>query len=105
MQQQTLTEAFLVAQAIQNPAQFRREEKQKQKRKLMPDERRTEEDETECSAEKAFRNFLFCFVLFAIGIISDLSARFQTTATMCKSFAPLLRLGNILEEQMKAGVC
>ena len=57
----------------------------------MPDERRSKEDETECSAEKTFRNK----VVFVHQIISDLSTRFQTTATICKSFAPLLKLGDM----------
>ncbi|KAL0189891.1 hypothetical protein M9458_016990, partial [Cirrhinus mrigala] len=94
-----LTEASLVAQAMEIPAQFRSEERRKRKRKLMPDERRSE-DETECSAEQAFRNNVFFVAIDSI--ISDLSARFQTTATLCESFAPLLRLGNMSEEQIKA---
>lgn len=53
-----LTEASLVAQAMEIPAHFQKEEKRKRKRKHMPDEGNTE-NTTEESAEISFRNNVF----------------------------------------------
>lgn len=76
-----LTEASLVAQAMEIPAQFQGEEKRKHKRKRMPDET-TEDDNTAESTGIAFRNNLF-FVAMD-NIISASSRRFQTIAAICE---------------------
>lgn len=92
-----LSEASSVAQAMEIPAQFKMEEGRKRRRKLMPDESRDEEDQT--SAEVLFRNRVFYVAIDSI--ISDLSVRFQTTAAICESFAPLLKFGDLSEEKIK----
>lgn len=88
-----LTEASLVAQAMEIPAQFQSEGRCKRKRKHMLDET-TQEDATEESAEDAFRNNIF-------SIISNLSTRFQSIANICETFAPILKLPDMTEEQIK----
>lgn len=92
-----LSEACLVAQAMEIPAQFQGEEKQKRKRKCMPDE--SKEDETEENAATVFRNQVFFVAMDSI--ISDLGARFQTTANICETFAPIVKLADMSEEEIK----
>lgn len=92
-----LAEASLVAQTMEIPAQFESEERRKRKRKRMPDE--MTQDATEESAENAFRNNIFFIAMDSI--ISNLSARFQTTAAICETFAPILKLTDMTEEQIK----
>ncbi|KAL6475705.1 hypothetical protein MHYP_G00167450 [Metynnis hypsauchen] len=94
-----LAEASLVAQAMDVPDHFRSEERRKRKRKCMPDEMTQEDATTEDSAENAFRNNIFFVAMDSI--ISALSARFQTTANICETFAPILKLTDMTEAQIK----
>uniref|UniRef100_A0A1A8IJ03 TTF-type domain-containing protein n=2 Tax=Nothobranchius kuhntae TaxID=321403 RepID=A0A1A8IJ03_NOTKU len=64
-----LAEASLVAQAMEIPVQFKREDRRKRKRKCMPDEMMTQGDIPEESAEDAFRYNIFFVAMDAI--ISD----------------------------------
>lgn len=65
----------------------------------MPDEMTQEDSTIEDSAENAFRdNILFVTM---DSIISALSARFQTTANICETFAPILKLTDMTETQIK----
>lgn len=94
-----LAEASLVAQTMDVPDHFRTEKRRKRKRKRMPDEMTQEDATTEDSAENAFRNKIFFVVMDSI--ISALSARFQTTAKICETFAPILKLTDMTAEQIK----
>ncbi|KAL6456301.1 hypothetical protein MHYP_G00348440 [Metynnis hypsauchen] len=98
-----LAEASLVAQAMDVPDHFRSEERRKRKRKCMPDEMTQEDATTEDSAENAFRNNVFFVAMDSI--ISALSARFQTTANICETFAPILKLTDMTEAQIKTTTC
>lgn len=92
-----LGEATLVAQAMETPTQFKGEDKRKKRRKRMYDE--TEGDTSEENAEQAFKHNIFYVALDSI--ISDLSARFQTTASVCDTFAAFLKITDMTEDQMK----
>lgn len=94
-----LAEASLVVKAMDVPDYFRSEERRKRKRKSMPDEMTQEDSTTEDSAENAFRNNIFFVAMDSI--ISALSARFQTTANICETFAPILKLTDMTETQIK----
>uniref|UniRef100_A0A3B1IJ48 TTF-type domain-containing protein n=1 Tax=Astyanax mexicanus TaxID=7994 RepID=A0A3B1IJ48_ASTMX len=94
-----LAEATLVAHAMDVPDHFRSEERRKRKRKCMPDEMRQEDATTEDSVKNAFRNNIFFVAMDSI--ISALSARFQTTANICETFAPILKLSDMTEAQIK----
>lgn len=94
-----LAEASLVAQSMDIPTQFQSEGKRKQKRKRMPDEDDEDEDAYEDNAANTFRNQNFFVAMDSI--ISALSSRFQTTASICETFAPILKFADMSEEQIK----
>lgn len=88
-----LGEATLVAQAMEIPTQFKGEDKRKKRRKRMYDE--TEGDTSEENAEQAFKHNIFYVALDSI--ISDLTARFQTTASVCDTFAAFLKITDMTD--------
>lgn len=65
----------------------------------MPEETTQEDKTTEDSAENAFRNNIFFVALDRI--LSALSATIQTTATICESFAPILKFTAMTETEIK----
>ncbi|CAL9693151.1 unnamed protein product [Knipowitschia caucasica] len=95
-----LSEAILVAKEMEIPPQLQCEEdKRKKRRKRMYDETVTQGEMCEENTEHAFRNKVFYVALDSI--ISALTTRFQTTACVCDTFAPLLKMTEMTEEQMK----
>lgn len=68
----------------------------------MPDEMTHEDANTEDSFQNAFRNNIFFVAMDSI--ISALSARFQTTANICQTFAPILKLTDMTEAQIKTAI-
>ncbi|KAK0155930.1 hypothetical protein N1851_001534 [Merluccius polli] len=81
------------------PTQFQSEGKRKRKRKRMPDEDDEDGDAYEDNAANTFRNQNFFVAMDSI--ISALSSRFQSTASICETFAPILKFADMSEEQIK----